>query len=242
MVRFALNVRRDLALIRAVAEDGGHSPAYWSLTRRDEPASISSGPSALRLLETFTMPSMTLTAIVFYVLAAPALGGGQTDLGKKIVAFCEDHKGQCVGGGECSDLVEAALRASGGQRRGPEVPNPGDYTWGKQLYCVERIGNKLKTTGQIKSVRPGDIVQIRDAKWMKTEPDGRWSYKTYPHHTAVVSAVASGGKAIKVYEQNVSGRRIVTTGRIALIGLREGWIRIYRPRVADDAGEDDRSR
>jgi hypothetical protein len=209
------------------------------LTRRDERASISNGLSVLRLLpETFTMRSMILTVMAFAAFAAPALGGAQTDLGKKIVAFCEEHKGQCVGGGECSHLAEEALKASGGERRGPDLPNPGDYTWGKQLYCVERIQNKLKTTGQIKSVRPGDIVQIRDARWAKTEADGSWSYKTYPHHTAVVSAVESGGKAIKVYEQNVSGRRFVTTSRISLTGLKEGWIRIYRPRVADDARED----
>jgi hypothetical protein len=187
------------------------------------------------------MSSATLTIVVFLVFAAPSLGGPQTQLGKKIVAFCEDHKGQCVGGGECSHLAEQALRASGGQRRGRDVPNPGDYTWGRQLYCVERVGKKLKITGQIKGVQPGDIIQMRDAKWWSSEPDGQRLFKNAAHHTAVVAAVESSGKAIKIYEQNSNGRRFVTSGRIALSSLKEGWIRIYRPHAVSNADEDDRS-
>jgi hypothetical protein len=188
------------------------------------------------------MRSETLTIVVFLVLAAPALGGTQTDLEKKIVAFCEEHKGQCVGGGECSHLAEQALRASGGQRRGPDAPNPGDYTWGKEVCSVERVGKKVKMTGQIKSVQPGDIIQMRDAKWWSTDPNGQRLFKTAAHHTAVVAAVESSGKAIKIYEQNSNGRRIVTSGRISLSSLKEGWIRIYRPHSADNVDEAERSR
>jgi hypothetical protein len=187
------------------------------------------------------MRSATLTIVVSLVIAAPAFAGTQTDLGKKMVAFCEEHKGQCVGGGECSHLAEQALRASGGRRRGRDVPNPGDYTWGKQLFCVERVGKKLKITGQIKGVQPGDIIQMRDAKWWSSEPDGQRLFKNAAHHTAVVAAVESSGKAIKIYEQNSNGRRFVTSGRIALSSLKEGWIRIYRPHAVSNADEDDRS-
>ncbi len=188
------------------------------------------------------MRSLTPAIVVSLMVAAPALGGTQTELNKKIVAFCAEHKGQQVGGGECSHLAEEALRVSGGQRRGPDAPNPGDYTWGKEVCCVERVGKKVNITGQIKSVQPGDIIQMRDAKWWSTDPGGQRLYKIAAHHTAVVAAVESNGKAIKVYEQNSNGRRTVGTGRIALSGLKEGWIRIYRPHAADGGLEDARSR
>ncbi len=102
---------------------------------------------------------------VSIIVGSAAFGADRekADLGQKIVSYCKDHKGQSVGSGECAHLAEQALLACGGQRRGTDSPNPGDYVWGDLIYTVERVGNKLKTTGQVKKVRPGDIVQIRDA-------------------------------------------------------------------------------
>jgi hypothetical protein len=175
---------------------------------------------------------------IIVVSAAFSADQEKADLGKKIVSYCKDHKGQSVGSGECAHLAEQALLACGGQRRGTDSPNPGDYVWGDLIYTVERVGNKLKTTGQVKKVRPGDIVQIRDAKWVSTGADGEWSARVFPHHTAVVAAVDKGGKGLRVYQQNMNGQRFVTDGRIALSGLKQGWIRIYRPLPQDSAGQE----
>ncbi len=175
------------------------------------------------------MRSAILIVSAIYALSTFVAGSEQSELADHIVAFCKQHKGQQVGGGECAHLAQEALRASGGKPRGADAPNAGDYTWGKLVYTVERVGKKLKTTGQMKNVHPGDIVQIRNAKWQRIGADGEWASAIAPHHTAIVAAVEKGGKAIKVYEQNFGGRRLVSDGRFALTTLKEGWIRIYRP-------------
>jgi hypothetical protein len=184
------------------------------------------------------------------VVAACVLGNAAppTSLGDRVVAFCKQHKGKCVGKGECSNLAEAALRAAGaksrgghhfrrgdfrgsdfgGDFRGNEDERMADYVWGELVFVLEHDGTHLKATGQIGDVRPGDIIQFRDAELAGPSDDGRYTM-TVKHHTAVVSGVQNMGMVLKIYQQNTNGRRFVTADRLRLSDLQQGRLRIFHP-------------
>jgi hypothetical protein len=165
-----------------------------------------------------------------------ALGaaGDAAGLGDRVVAFCKQHKGELVGKGECSNLAEAALEAAGAKQRGPRDPRgddvglDGDYVWGKLVLVLEADGRNLKATGQIKDVRPGDIIQFRDAQLAGVRGDGRYTM-TATHHTAIVSGIQNNGMVLKVYQQNFNGRRVVMADRFRLTDLHQGRLRIFHP-------------
>src|SRR3954462_5088004 len=118
--------------------------------------------------------------LIFQLAAAPA---GQQSLGEKVVAFCQDHKGEQVGDGECASLANQALRAAGAKGRGPDRPAKGDYTWGTQIYYIESQQSTPKAEGKPFDIKPGDIIQLRDVKFAGRRPGGTYSM-TFGHHTA----------------------------------------------------------
>src|SRR6476469_5059447 len=94
------------------------------------------------------MPTRLLAAAVLVALAlSPAATQdkgkadkkkkGEPTLGDKVVEFCQDHKGEQVGDGECASLANHALKAADARGRGPDDPNKGDYTWGKLVFTLE---------------------------------------------------------------------------------------------------------
>src|SRR5207249_1534821 len=93
------------------------------------------------------MPTRLLAAAVLVALAlSPAASDdkkadkkkkAQPTLGDQVVEFCESHKGEQVGDGECAALASHALKAVGARGRGPDDPNKGDYTWGKLVFTYE---------------------------------------------------------------------------------------------------------
>lgn len=173
---------------------------------------------------------------ILMVLAAAAAAPAdhkQNDLLQKVVAFCRDHNGEQVGRGECSDLAGAALREAGAKRRGKDDPNEGDYTWGKLVLVV--TGDEHKPTfehGTPAQLRPGDVIQFRDAKFV--HHDGRrWSSQSYGHHTAVVASTE--GTTVHLFQQNVGGKRVVMPGTFRLDELKTGWLRFYQPVPREDS-------
>lgn len=143
-------------------------------------------------------------------------------LGAKVVEFCKTHLGEKVGNGQCAGLATQALKAAGAKvRPGPDSPNPGDYVWGRQVYLLEGDPAGLKETGKLSDVRPGDIMQYRDVKFGPR--------RHAAHHTAVVAEVDADTRKVKVYQQNVGGKQVVTEGSPPLDRISEGWIRFYRP-------------
>jgi plastocyanin len=124
--------------------------------------------------------------------------------GPQVVAYAQTHFGERVGSGECFDLADQALRASGDKSAadfGTVTPNA-NYVWG--------------TAQQLGQILPGDIVQFASYK-MKihtatTSTDGSSSTddveQERPHHTAVVETVGANGE-VTVLEQNVEGDRTV---------------------------------
>ena len=54
-----------------------------------------------------------LFLLTAFVATASPVAAAQPTLNAKVVAFCKDHLGKQVGGGECSDLPDAALAQVG---------------------------------------------------------------------------------------------------------------------------------
>jgi hypothetical protein len=74
--------------------------------------------------------------------------------------------------------------------------------------------------GNVGDIRPGDIIQYRDARWPKAH---------FAHHTAIVASVDVTAKKLNIYQQNANHREYVTEGAIRVDRIEGGWIRIYRP-------------
>jgi len=163
-----------------------------------------------------------ITAAV--LLFAPMVFAGSDannadDLESKVVAYCKSHMGQRVGNGECAGLAFQALKAAGAKTRGgPDSPGKGDYVWGRQILLIESTPAGPKMTGDLSDVRPGDIVQYHDTKFVTAH---------FAHHTAVVREIDA--KSLKVYQQHVNGTEIVGEGAVHLDKLAQGWLRFYRP-------------
>ncbi len=169
---------------------------------------------------------LILTAFaVALISAAPT---GQQNLGDKVVAFCQEHKGEQVGDGECASLANQALKAVGAKGRGPDHPEKGDYTWGTQIFYIEAQESAPKTEGKPFDIKPGDIIQLRDVKFKGRRPGGTYSM-TFGHHTAIVAGIEDGGQTIHIFHQNFGGKKIVMTATYKLPDLKEGWLRFYRP-------------
>jgi len=172
--------------------------------------------------------------VVLQLAAAPA---AQQSLGEKVVAFCQTHKGEQVGDGECATLASHALREAGARTRGNDFPNKGDYTWGTRIFSIEAQGESApKTEGKALDIKPGDIIQLRDVKFKGRRPGGTYSM-TFGHHTAVVAGVEEGGQTVHIFHQNFGGKKIVMNATYKLADLKEGWLRFYRPILKTGAAE-----
>jgi len=137
----------------------------------------------------------------------------------KVIDFCKNHMGEKVGNGECAGLAFQALKAAGAKPRGgPDSPGKGDYVWGKQILLIESTPDGPKTTGQLSDVRPGDIIQYHDTKFVTAH---------FAHHTAIVREINE--RSLKVYQQHINGTEIVGEGAVRIDKLANGWLRFYRP-------------
>lgn len=147
--------------------------------------------------------------------------------GQKIVAFCREHLGQQVGDGECAALAAAALRQAGARLPGRDYPGQGDYVWG-ELVCYVQGGGRPQ--GNLTDIKPGDIIQFRDARFSGRNREGSGTYSLVAdHHTAVVVALQSDRVTLSCYAQHGDGTSDVRASNLYLDDLREGWLRFYRP-------------
>ncbi len=148
-----------------------------------------------------------------------------------MVKFCKAKLCKTVGDGECTGLVTEALVAAGAKtsRDFKDSPNEGDYVWGEPVYRLEvKAGQRTEEAAKGRKVRPGDVVQFRDAKFAGRTAGGFYTTSS-PHHTAVVVGVQNGGRTLVVLHQNSNGKRVVTQQAYHLADLKEGWVRVYRP-------------
>jgi len=152
-------------------------------------------------------------------------------LNEAVLAYSKANLNKQVGDGECAALANAALKEAGAKphREFPDSPNEGDYVWGELVFGYEVKNGKPAVEGSPTKVRPGDIVQYRDAKFVGRRPGGGTYSASAPHHTAVVGAVSADGKVIGLLQQNTNGKRFVTEATQVLTDLQSGWLKVYRP-------------
>jgi hypothetical protein len=121
-----------------------------------------------------------------------------------VVNFARSKMGQTVGGGECTELVDAALAYAQKQ------PGHG-YVWGTEI--------------DMWSMRPGDIIQFWDVTF--SLPDGgTWGTAPGGRHTAIVRH-ADGSGVMLVHQNDVS--RSVTQRPLDLAWPHSGSFNVYRP-------------
>ena len=124
--------------------------------------------------------------------------GGAVDA-QKILSYASSNEGQRVGSGECFDLADKALKNAGAKSAEDygKVTKEGTYIWGSAV--------------DLASVKPGDIIQFTNYKYVRTDyydnesgsGDPSVEQQRSPKHTAIVKSVGSDGK-ITVWEQNIS--------------------------------------
>ncbi len=125
------------------------------------------------------------------VLTSPESAGINT----LVLEFAQDHLTDKVGGGECGDLAQEALRVAGANFAGPDAANDGDYVWGNLITTITPGHDSNSTV----ACKPGDIIQYPAV----TLSNG----STIEQHTQIVAAVDANGRPISVYEQNAGGIR-----------------------------------
>jgi hypothetical protein len=165
----------------------------------------------------------------------PAGLEAHTGLGDRVVDYCKQHKGKHVGNGSCTIFAAAALQAAGAQLRGQDDPSSGepvrasDFNWGELVFVLERVGTQFKTKGEIKDVRPGDIIQFTNTTLTGSLDD----YSTYTmsarHHTAIVADVQENGTVLKIYHQGANGRKKVSATNLRLVDLQKGAVHNFPP-------------
>jgi hypothetical protein len=149
---------------------------------------------------------------------------------EKVIEFCKKQVGKEVGDGECVSLANAALKEAGAKSLGAFEDNPGrgDYVWGDLVYERTVKDGKTAEEGKPTMVKPGDVIQYRDAKFMGRQGGGIYA-SVAAHHTAVVVGVSKDGKTFQILHQNINGKKEVSSGTVRLADLQEGWIRVYHP-------------
>lgn len=155
------------------------------------------------------------------------------DLGLKVIAFCKQNLGAKVGNGQCAILAVEALKSAGAAGMGRDFPKRGDYVWGYPVALLDYGRGKVTGLETFENVRPGDIIQFRNVRLAGTGPGGVGTYAmTADHHTAVVATVDPASGVLTCYHQNW-GRKIVKQDRMQLKDLQSGWMRFYRPVIAE---------
>ena len=144
--------------------------------------------------------------------------------GDAVVAFAREHRGKQVGNGECSTLVEAALQSAGALYRMADNPGEGDYVWGDLIFTAE-FGKA--NVGKVTDIRPGDLIQFRDSKFVQRDGRTTMTY-TMAHHSAVVDRTVAKTGTIVILHQNYNNSKDVAELSLRVGDLKAGWIRIYR--------------
>ena len=180
------------------------------------------------------MPRLIAICTVFALLGAATPVSAQS-FGNNMASFLESRLGKRIGGGECSHLATEALRVSGAeffpQDLGADSPGAGDYVWGNLVTTIAYANKRWSDSQPTSPCQVGDVIQYRSASFVYSK-----TLKiSFTQHTSVVAAVNAAGRPTHVYEQNVSGKRVVMKNSIDVTKLTAGWIRIYRPKSRVDA-------
>ena len=174
---------------------------------------------------------MRTAAIVLTLVLAPPEEPRLPERNAAVLDFARAQVGRKVGDGECTALARAALRHAGARSRfGPYEPDA-DFAWGRPVATLTPRDHPAA------DILPGDVIQFRDARFVtktRTRRATRTRTQTYPHHTAIVAAVA--GRTLTVLHQNVglddwteAQKKVVQQEKLPLDDLRQGTLWVYRP-------------
>jgi hypothetical protein len=138
----------------------------------------------------------------------------------RLVAYAHSKLGQKVGSGECTDLVNEALRIA--HARPGDFTDPANDHWGH-------------SRGQLKTgIKPGDIIQFENCVFKSTiklkNGGTRSSEQDMPHHTAIVRN--EDGHHVHLYHQNTEGditKSIVHETSLDLRTLQTGHYTVWSP-------------
>ncbi|KAI5962719.1 hypothetical protein KGF57_001453 [Candida theae] len=152
--------------------------------------------------------------------------------GEYVASWCEHHKGQQVGSGECWDLAKFALEKGCGKHAFVSQY----YTHGYPILQIKNSGAGIEfinSQQQLDVIRRGDILQFKACTFFNPIT-GVTQTVGAPDHTSVV--VENDGSKLKVVEQNVNNIRRVVEGEYILKNLTAGEVYVYRPMPSDWAG------
>jgi hypothetical protein len=146
----------------------------------------------------------------------------------RVVALAEQRLGVRVGDGQCTALVLMALLGAGAVAGpGPWGPND-DYVWGSLVLKESgRGGGGRSLGGSLADLQPGDVVQLRDARFTSASPTGH-SRQLFSHHTLIIEAALGSGR-FRVLQQNFNGNMTVQRGVIDFTQMRQGTAWVYCP-------------
>ncbi|MDB5350718.1 MAG: hypothetical protein JWN86_1965 [Planctomycetota bacterium] len=174
----------------------------------------------------------SLLAVIAMFLAPPVAYSDDPldpDFNPNVVAFARSKVGEKVGNGVCSTFIQEALKEAGAKvLRSPAAD--GEYLWGEPVKSV-------------KEAKPGDIVQFEKVVFKgrrriigdNGQPAMLNTRLSFPHHSAIVSAVGAKGKTVTILHQNAAGPdgqplKIVQESTLVMAELQKGGsFKIYRP-------------
>lgn len=165
--------------------------------------------------------------------------------GERIVDWARARIGQQVGNGECWTLAAdcfSSLQAEDEAIAAEKIMTAQGTSFGLCIFSHYPSVQHQPTILPGFTLKPGDILQFRSARWIKRDPHGRVVFEMRAgapedaagckDHTAVVETVHYNQVGIKlgVLQQNPNGLRSVTRGEYTLgTGeMVEGGVRVFR--------------
>lgn len=145
-------------------------------------------------------------------------------LGDRIVSISAESVGKRFGNGECATFVDHVLRSAKAKPFGSwkDDPKPGDYVWGTRIATAESA-----QTPTLDEIRPGDILQFRDAKF-ELKTTYRRETITASHHTAIIETYDPKTGMATLLHSNSEGRLQVARSRYPLTKITQGQFWAYR--------------
>ena len=136
-------------------------------------------------------------------------------LATDIIAWARGRLGQTVDAGECWDLSNSALVASGahGSEHFGTIGEDVDYIWGTAITLnAVRAGDVIQTRNHVTTTTVSIVTRYADNQEGSSETE---STEERPHHTAIVTALLDRNGTLATLEQNVEpGGRVVQTKRL----------------------------
>jgi hypothetical protein len=170
----------------------------------------------------------------------PTIGGryySRDPMLDRVVKYAAGNRGRTVGGGQCTDLVNAALNYAEAKQLEIRKATPGEialgynvnlpghedefYVWGRAVKSLRRRGGPEPVIRP----EPGSILQFERCAFAN-------GYNA-PHHTAIV--VSRDGTKVVLLHQNdgvfVGGKTVVSVREVDLSTKVSGTIRMYLPQA-----------